>query len=108
VTFAVNAWKRKHPDVEVGGPTVVAEGLDAYADPRRCGRARRPLAAFLTWLTDTPTHDHDDPAGLPGALAADEFAALVPGSDVEFLVERTWYPGEATPPASPIPAAARC
>ena len=97
VTFAVNAWKQEHPDVEVGAPTVVAEGLDAYAEiPVAAAEPAGQLAAFITWLTDAPTHvhDHDDPAALPGALTADQFAALLPGSHVEFLVERTWYPGQ--------------
>jgi hypothetical protein len=97
VTFAVNAWKQEHPDVEVGAPTVVAEGLDAYAEiPVAAAEAAGKLAAFIAWLTDAPTHvhDHDDPAALPGALTADQFAALLPGCHVEFLVERTWYPGQ--------------
>jgi hypothetical protein len=31
VTYAVNAWKARHPDVEVGATTLVTEGIDAYA-----------------------------------------------------------------------------
>ncbi len=97
VTFAINAWKREHPDVKVGAPTVIAEGIDAYAEvPVAAAEPAGQLAAFITWLTDAPTHvhDHDDPASLPTALTTGLFAALVPGSRVEFLIDRTWYAGE--------------
>jgi hypothetical protein len=97
VTFAVTAWQQQHPDIAVGAPTVVAEGLDAYAEiPVATAEAAGHLAGFVTWMTEAPAHvhDHDDRTSLPGALTADQLAALIPGSPVEFLLEGTWYPGE--------------
>jgi hypothetical protein len=95
--FAVAAWHGQHPDVAVGTLTVVAEGLDSYAEiPVPTAEAAGQLAGFVTWMTEAPAHVHevDATAGLPGALGASDFADLVPGSLVEFLLEGTWYPGE--------------
>ncbi|WP_261571355.1 hypothetical protein [Frankia gtarii] len=83
VAFAVTSWRQEHPDVHVGELTVITEAAGLPA-------------SFVTWLTEAPAHVHeqDDDASLPGALTADQLAALVPGSPIEFLVEGTWYPGE--------------
>ena len=97
VTFAVTAWKQQHPELAVGAPTVITEGLDAYAEITvATAEAAGQLAGFVTWMTEAPAHvhDHDDTTSLPAALSADQLAALVPGSPVEFLLEGTWYPGE--------------
>jgi hypothetical protein len=97
VTFAVTEWKQQHPDIAVGTPTAVAEDLDAYAEiPVSTVEAAGLLAGFVAWMTEAPTHvhDHDDTTSLPGALRPGQFAALVPGSPVEFLLEGTWYPGD--------------
>ncbi len=97
VAFAVTSWKLEHPGISVGKLTVVAEDLDAFAEmPVASAEAAELLVRFLRWFTEAPTHAHelDNATSRPGSLTIEQFAALVPGTPVKFLVAGSWYRGE--------------